>query len=306
MSEPMGSDAGFGSDTAFGAGTGAESGTIGAEQAGAPGAAQQAQPTNGAWKELLGAVPRELHPVVTPHLQKWESNYGQLAQQYAPWKKAFADKGQTAEDLIAAQNLYNLVNQNPELVYQRLAQHLEQLRASQPGYQPQQNQQAGYQQAVGQEPEPQYEQNGEFEDPRLAQMYQQVQQMNQYLEYQQAQFQQQQQEAQRQGMVSEYEKQVDAGIRSIMAKDPNVDVNDLLQRTLVQVAQGADPDINKAYAEQQQFVQRIRATPLNSANAPKVMPTGGGMPPTYDTTRPRTTAEKADRVRQIIEASSQG
>jgi hypothetical protein len=304
MSEPYGSDASFGSDGQ------AESGSIGAGADQSAGGTSGA--TNGAWNELLGAIPREFHPVITPHLQKWESNYGQLAQQYAPWKKAFADKGSTPEELSQAQQLYTLVNQNPQLVYERLAQHLQELRASQPGYQEPQvdyNQQPQYQE-MGQEPGYGYageQQDGQdtFQDPRLAQMYQQVQQMNEYLQYQSAQMQQQQAVAEQEQLTSSYEQQMDTGIRQILARDPQADVNDLLQRALVQVAQGADPDLERAYAEQQQFVQRIRSMPMNSANAPRVMPTGGGLPPTIDNSRPRSNAEKADRVRQLLEAAQQ-
>jgi len=296
---------GFGSTGGVGPESGSDSGTVGAgsgESAGyQPGATpEQSSGTNGAWAEMLGAIPREFHPVITPHLQKWDSNYGQLAQQYAPWKKTFADQGKTAEDLVAAQKLYDLVNANPELVYQRLAQHLEELRASQPGYTPQ---------AVGQEPDqPDYSveaPDGEFDDPRLTQMYQQMQQMNQFIMQQQQQAQEYQAAAYQQQLSQNYEQQMDAGIRQILEKDPTADVQDLLQRALVQVAQGGEPDIQKAYQEQAAFVQRVRAMPMNSATAPRVMPTGGGMPPTIDTSRPQSTAEKAARVRQLIEAAQQ-
>lgn len=297
----------FGSN---GGDSGVESGTIGSgpvESAGSqPGATTGSQ--NGAWAEMLGVIPREFHPVITPHLQKWDSNYGQLAQQFAPWKKAFADKGQSAEDLVAAQQLYDLVNSNPELVYQRLAAHLESLRAAQPGYVPEYQQQQGY----SQQQEPQQGDfaseevpETEFEDPRLAQMYQQMQQMSEYLQYQQMQQQQYEEQAAQQQMTANYEQMMDNGIRQVLATDPNADVQDLLQRALAQVAQGNEPDIGRAYAEQAAFVQRVRSIPLNSASAPRVMPTGGGMPPTIDTTRPKTTAEKADRVRHLLDAANQ-
>ena len=311
MSEPFGSDG----SSYSGSDGGSDGGTIGSgsvESAGNSGATT-GQAQNGAWTEMLGVVPREFHPVITPHLQKFDSNYGQLAQSYAPWKKAFADKGQSAEDLVAAQQLYDLVNTNPELVYQRLAAHLESLRAAQPGYVPQ-NYQQNYQQGYSQPQEPQQQDGfasqeavpeGAFEDPRVQQMYQQMQQMNEYLQQQQMQMQQQQVVAAQQQLTSNYEQMMDSGIRQIMARDPNVDVQDLLQRTLVQTSQGMEPDIERAYAEQSAFVQRVRSMPMNSATAPRVMPTGGGMPPTIDTTRPRSSSEKVDRVRQLLEAAQQ-
>lgn len=287
-------------------GIGPDSGSLGTgsvESAGSqPGATtDQSSGTNGAWNEMLSVIPREFHPVVTPHLKKFDQNYGSLAQQYAPWKKTFADSGQTAEDLVAAQKLYDLVNTNPQLVYQRLAQHLQEIGAVPAAEQ--------YQQQQPQEPgQPDYQVEApaeEFDDPRMAQMYQQMQQMNQYLQFQAQQAQQYQAQQAQAQLTANYEQVMDNGIRQIMARDPNVDVNDLLQRTLVQVAQGGEPDIEKAYQEQATFVQRIRALPMNSATAPRVMPTGGGMPPTIDTSRPKTTAEKAARVMQLIEAAQQ-
>jgi len=308
MSEP------FGSGSAGSAG--GDAGTIGAaptESAGSPGATsgQSSQGSdsstssgNGAWNELLGIIPREFHPVVTPHLQKFDSNYGQLSQQYAPWKKAFADKGLTPEELLGAQTLYDTINSNPEFVYQQLGQHLERIRAAQPGYVPQEQnqQQAPGAQGVGGS---EVEEDGMFDDPRLTSMYEQLQQMNNYLMQQSQAFQQQQAAAQQNAMTADYEKYLDTGIRAIMAKDANVDVGDLLQRAYVQVAQGSEPDLQKAYAEQQAFVQRIRSIPSAGSQAPRVMPTGGGLPPTIDTSRPKTTAEKAARVQQLIDAAMQ-
>jgi hypothetical protein len=301
MTEAFGSDGG-----SFGSEGGSDSGTIGSgsvESAGytTPGATADQSSSNGAWKELLDVVPREFHPVITPHLQKWDSNYGQLAQQFAPWKKAFADSGQTPEDLVAARQLYDLVNNNPQLVYQRLAQHLEQIGAVPQDYRQQQN--GNQQQQEPNTPEYAIESTDEFDDPRLTQMYQQMQQMNQYLAFQQQQAQEYQAAAAQQQMTSDYERVMDQGIRQIMAKDPNVDVNDLLQRTMAHIAQGNEPDIARAYSEQTAFVQRVRAMPMNSANAPRVMPTGGGMPPTIDTSRPRNDAERVNRVQQLLQAA---
>lgn len=263
--------------------------------------------SNGAWNELLSIVPREFHPVVTPHLQKFDSNYGQLAQQYAPWKKTFVDKGTTPDELTAAHQLYTLVNQNPQLVYERLAAALgysaQQQQAANQYFQPGQSNEQ-YDPNQGMQPPQEYQQE-QFEDPRLMQMSQQMAQMQQMLEQQYNQAQAQQEAQQRQEMTADYERQLDTGIKTLLKKDPNFDVGDVLNRVWMQVSQDQEIDIQRAYNDHIAYVQRIRATPMNGAGAPRVMPTGGGMPPTIDTSRPKTTAEKTARAMQIIQAAQQ-
>lgn len=257
------------------------------------GGASGGSDVNPAWKEALGAIPREFSPVLTPHLRKFDQNYGSLAQSYSPWKKTFADKGITVEELQQAHLLYQTMNTNPQMVYERLGAAL--------GISPQQAQQFVEQEQESGDEEQQQE---GYDDPRYADMATRLQYMEGYLQ-QQVQAQQQQYERQQfEYQTSQYEQQLDQGIAILRQNDPNFDVEDVLNRVLLQQAQNEPLDLVKAYQDHVSFTQRVRATPLNGSNAPAVMPTGGGLPPTIDNSRPQTNAEKAARVEALIKAAS--
>ena len=98
--------------------------------AAAPQSAPVAEPGGGdnpAWSELLGVLPTQLHGVVKPHLQKWDQNYQrdvqQVHSQYQPWQQ-FADQGIEPDDVTQAMQILQTMNENPQAVYEALAEHL--------------------------------------------------------------------------------------------------------------------------------------------------------------------------------------
>lgn len=82
---------------------------------------------NPSWSEVLNVLPAEFHPLVTPHFQKWddsaksriESIKGEY-ESYAPFKEHGIDRDTLSQGLT----LYNLLNENPQGLYEALAQQL--------------------------------------------------------------------------------------------------------------------------------------------------------------------------------------
>jgi hypothetical protein len=254
---------------------------------------------NPAWDKLLTDLPRQMHPIVSPHLKQWDQNYNRMAQEYAPWKKTFADKGITAEELNTAHSLYQLINTNPQELYRRLGEALgvstqqaQQMVNDPNAAQPGQNQQ-DYQNYPGYEEDP----NQQQVDPRLQALQQQNEMLMQRF---------QQDEYQRN--VSNIEQQIDQQIRGLINQYGNVNVPDLMVRVQAQMARNEQVDINRAFSEQQQYNQQIIAMSRNpSATAPRVMPTSGGIPPnTEQQSAPKTQEERVNRVAALIDAAKRG
>lgn len=76
---------------------------------------------NPAWNDLLALIPSSLHDGVTPHLRKWDSNFqnklSEVQSQYAPFE-AFKDT--PPETLEQALNFYQVMEQDPERVYNQM------------------------------------------------------------------------------------------------------------------------------------------------------------------------------------------
>lgn len=81
---------------------------------------------NPAWQEFLEVVPQELHPQVTPLLEKWDKGvqerFQKVHSQYEPWKPIL-DAGVDPDTTQFALNLLNSINENPRLVYDALGSY---------------------------------------------------------------------------------------------------------------------------------------------------------------------------------------
>lgn len=93
------------------------------------GGGTQPEPTSGgnpAWGELLSVIPEELHSQVTPHLQKWDQGVQQRFQQvqskYKPYED-FASNGVTPEAIQTALSLAQMLETNPQYLYEQIGQH---------------------------------------------------------------------------------------------------------------------------------------------------------------------------------------
>lgn len=81
---------------------------------------------NPAWGELLGALPTSLHPVVKPHLSKWDQSVQQRFQtvqsQYEPFKQ-FIDNGTSPQDLANGLQIMQMLASDPRGFYDRMTSH---------------------------------------------------------------------------------------------------------------------------------------------------------------------------------------
>lgn len=96
--------------------TGSPQGQTAPDNSGQQGTGQNLNP---AWNELLGVIPEQLQPQVTPHLQKWDQNFqqqvSQVHSQYEPWKP-FIDGGVQPQDVDFALGLMQAISTNPQEV----------------------------------------------------------------------------------------------------------------------------------------------------------------------------------------------
>lgn len=103
--------------TPFGeSGQGESFGNNGSEGQGQPG-------INPAWNEALSQLPPEFHSKVIPTFQKWDQNHQQGVQkvhsQYEPYKE-FVDNGVQPEQIRIAMGIAQLLEENPQAVYEAL------------------------------------------------------------------------------------------------------------------------------------------------------------------------------------------
>jgi hypothetical protein len=76
---------------------------------------------NPAWDELLDVLPKSLHGMVTPVLDKWQSGIDSEFEKIAPYRK-FADADVNPQIIEASMDLARQVQSNPKAVYDELAQ----------------------------------------------------------------------------------------------------------------------------------------------------------------------------------------
>lgn len=119
---------------------------------------------NPVFNEVLGQIPQDLHDKVVPVLQKWDQNantkYQTVQQQYEPWKSVIGS-GVTPDIAQAGLNLINMLETNPQALYDALRNYYK-------FDEQQQNNQGAPSQGQGTTEQ----QNQIIEDPRFAQMEQ--------------------------------------------------------------------------------------------------------------------------------------
>jgi len=89
---------------------------------------QQESSINPNWNEALELLPDEfLRGKLTPVFKKWDDNsnarYEKVQQQYAPYK-ALVENNVPFDEVQLAFRLRNEISENPQVIFERLAQHL--------------------------------------------------------------------------------------------------------------------------------------------------------------------------------------
>jgi hypothetical protein len=79
------------------------------------------------WEPVLNLLPESFHSVVTPHFQQWDqaanTRIESIKGQYKDFEP-FIEHGIGREDLESGIRLVNLLNENPQALYDALAQSL--------------------------------------------------------------------------------------------------------------------------------------------------------------------------------------
>lgn len=215
---------------------------------------------NPAWSEFLSQIPESLHESVKPVLAKWDqgvqNKLAQVQSQYAPYQDFV---GRDPQELAAAVQLFQVLNQDPRRVYEQLGQHL------------------GIGSGQGQ-------QDDEFDlsesdetqvDPRIAQLEQQQMQMQQFLASQQAAEEQKQADAWLDQKVSSVEQ-------SFKSRGIEPDMELIISNAALIMQQNPNADMEKifdgAVARYEQMLQRMGAARTANNSAPPVLSPSGSVP----------------------------
>lgn len=213
--------------------------------------------TNGAWDELLAVVPSQLHSQVTPHLQKWDSNFqkkvNEVHEQYKPYKD-FLDNNIQPEQITYSLNLLRAVEEQPGEVITAIREYAKQRGIT-------------LEEAVEEVTEGETQQTGDEEDdpilnhPMFKQMQAQVESMAQLL------VQQQEAEAQQ-----EEDAELESELAELKTKYGDFDVDWVLTKAVATNDTNLENHV-KAY---QEFVNGLIANQRKPG--PKVMSGTGGAP----------------------------
>jgi hypothetical protein len=80
---------------------------------------------NPAWSDFLGSLPESMHPMVKPHLAKWDegvnSRIQKVHEEWAPFKP-YRDAGIDPEILNQAYGIYQAIDTDPRKVYDLLGE----------------------------------------------------------------------------------------------------------------------------------------------------------------------------------------
>lgn len=80
---------------------------------------------NPAWSPMLEKLPSSLHPLVTPHLREWDSNFQRKVQEvqsgFEPYKQVIGDTD--TETLQQAINFYRMAETDPKRIWETMAQY---------------------------------------------------------------------------------------------------------------------------------------------------------------------------------------
>lgn len=229
---------------------------------------------NPAWGELLNVLPSQLHGVVKPHLQKWDQGvqqrFQQVHSQYEPWQ-GIADQGVTPDDVMQALGILQTINDDPQRVYEALAEHLG----------------VGADEQGGAGEEEEFSGNEEYQDPRYDELQGQFQNMAQIML------------AQHEQAVAEEEDQaLDSHLSELTEKFGEYDERYVL--AMMDTGMSGEDAV-------QQYQQLISQTAgqINRPPAPKILNPGGGLPSQAVNPSELTDKGRRDLVAQMLSAAAQ-
>lgn len=252
---------------------------------------QSEEKYNPAWQEMMGAVPESLHPLITPHLKKWDDNFSQVQSRYAPYKPLL-EKNIPYENIDRALQLAQIMNSQPELVYQEL--HNRYGQQSEQGQQENENEeQEEFEDDVNQT---QYDLES---DPRWIAQTQQLQAMQQFL---QDQYQKEQDSI----LETEINNEWAALETSAGTKFDDDTRTEIINRAIaIADRDNSEPDLAKGYQSYQAFVSKVRNERANNT-APDVMGGSGGLPVQKVNYGKMSANDRQNKIAAMVQALAEG
>jgi hypothetical protein len=260
---------------------------------------------NPAWNPFREKLPASLFNEVRPELDKWDKNYQQVQQQFAPYK-SFAEQGVPPETIQKAMQLAQVLNANPRAVWEELNSRYN-FGAELSG----QGQQE--QQKVDEDGPDEYDPDAPFDlanvdltkNPQFKAWQEQTARQEEYLQNQRN---------------AEIQRETQAELDSQWSEVKRLNGRDLNQQEQLEVIRRAnwiadmkdqqtgkpgyhEPDLREGYRDYAQFVQQVRGTRANNT-APDVLGGTGGVPaPPKGITADMSDDERTDyivaRLRQL-------
>lgn len=224
------------------------------------------------WNEFYEALPDDmLRNKITPILETYDRNnnsrFEKVQQQYSPYKE-LVDNEVPFEDIKLAFQLRQEIMDSPQVIFERLAQHL-------------QSQGINIAEVLKLEDQGQgLENQDDFEDeidPRLTAIQNQQQQLVSFLANKEAEEQQRQEQYRQEQQEADWKEQTLSTLDSLETKYGKFDRNKLVSYAVMESNQTGKIDLEQSLISMREFAQET-VKGLGSFNAPNVFSGTGSMP----------------------------
>lgn len=253
---------------------------------------QQTQADNPAWAPFLQDVPNMFHDKIRGHLRGYDDNYRKLETQYReaqerykPYERYLSvDPGAIHYSL----GLLQQIQQNPQAVYEALAEHLKQQGIN-----------------INGQANPQDDPVDISVDPKFAELDRRQREIDE----RQAAFDEFIAKQEEERLTAQYEQDINAQIQQIQKQFGNaVDVQDLLDRMLMQVHRGEELNAARAFEDQKTSFQRMYGNMQNTRQAPNVLSPNGTIAPSGSQKKPEdmNESERKAYFKQLLDAANAG
>ena len=238
---------------------------------------------NPAWDELYEVLPKSLHGMVKPVVEKWQSGVDSEFEKIAPYRK-FAEAGVNPQVIEASMELARQVASNPKAVYDELAERY------------------GWQQASAMVQKAVEDTENALEDAEESDLFDNDEEGSSELKALKAELDSLKSnlaEQEEYAYQAQLQDEIEASLANIKKEAGDVDEEAIVRRAMLLADDYPDAEIdqliNAAYEQYSGEVEKMRAT---VKKAPRV---AGGNANKVPATPPKTLSTKEDRVSAIEE-----
>ena len=238
---------------------------------------------NPAWDELYEVLPKSLHGMVKPVVEKWQSGVDSEFEKIAPYRK-FAEAGVNPQVIEASMELARQVASNPKAVYDELAERY------------------GWQQASAMVQKAVEDTEDALEDAEESDLFDNDEAGSSELKALKAELDSLKSnlaEQEEYAYQAQLQDEIEASLADIKKEAGDVDEEAIVRRAMLLADDYPDAEIdqliNAAYEQYSGEVEKMRAT---VKKAPRV---AGGNANKVPATPPKTLSTKEDRVSAIEE-----